>query len=329
MPESQLDHPHRCLSCGYSLTGLPDPPRCPECGLLNIPDGYRKQVWDLIDSGRWFFSSMFRPFQKRPPGWWWALDREGDIDRSYRFLLRHLALTVLLVPAVYVVACGFVLERTHTYTLVDEQEPNGFPTDVVVWVEHDPIAYDDMGASGWISQPDWSRVWRPGYSTTETVSTRVVFHTTPMAVLAGFIVWFWTALIWAFPSLVGIWTQIRKGLPAFAIARRTIVAACNYESHRILYNSLLLLTLVLIQMVARLQGVTIALTITDVILVSGFVMVVAMWIAVGWVGPLRSDPTKQLVRSRWHLFRVVFMYAFFLPIVSVMVLDAWIRTRNY
>jgi len=45
-----------CLGCGYSLRGLGTEPRCPECGLLNIPDAYRKQVWALVDSGKWFFS---------------------------------------------------------------------------------------------------------------------------------------------------------------------------------------------------------------------------------------------------------------------------------
>jgi hypothetical protein len=29
----------KCLACGYDLQGLGDEPRCPECGLLNIPEG--------------------------------------------------------------------------------------------------------------------------------------------------------------------------------------------------------------------------------------------------------------------------------------------------
>jgi len=58
-----------CLACGYDLFGLGDEPRCPECGLLNIPQGYRRQVWELVDSGKWFFSGPFAFFRKRPPGW--------------------------------------------------------------------------------------------------------------------------------------------------------------------------------------------------------------------------------------------------------------------
>ncbi len=33
-----------CLACGYDLSGHGEEPRCPECGLLNIPEGYRRQV---------------------------------------------------------------------------------------------------------------------------------------------------------------------------------------------------------------------------------------------------------------------------------------------
>ena len=32
-----------------------------------------------------------------------------------------------------------------------------------------------------------------------------------------------------------------------------------------------------------------------------------------WIGLLRSDFTKQIVRSRWHAARIVWMYAILLP----------------
>ncbi len=35
--------------------------------------------------------------------------------------------------------------------------------------------------------------------------------------------------------------------------------------------------------------------------------------AAGWIGPLRSDYARQLVRSRLHATRIVVMYAAILP----------------
>ena len=44
--------------------------------------------------------------------------------------------------------------------------------------------------------------------------------------------------------------------------------------------------------------------------------------ALGWVGPLRSDYTHQLVRSRFHAFRIVVMYAILLPVLMLMTASA-------
>ena len=37
--------------------------------------------------------------------------------------------------------------------------------------------------------------------------------------------------------------------------------------------------------------------------------------ALGWIGPLRSDYTSQLIRSRFHLVRIVVMYAVAIPML--------------
>lgn len=312
MPEPQLDHPHRCLGCGYSLTGLPDPPRCPECGLLNIPDGYRKQVWDLVDSGKWFFSPMFRPFQKRPPGWWWALDRDGDVRRSYRFLFKNLLIATTVVLVVCGITYGFVRERTDKYTVFDLEMPSSIPLYKGVSITRDGLPGEDLAAQT-LSTPDWRRTGGPGRQTTQIASTRIVFIPSHLTWVAGAQQSLWLALIWVIPSLVGVWTQIRKGLPEYALARRTIVAACNYESHRLIYLAVASATLVLADMVLRLAvdwgySLRVYVVVTNI-----STPLIPLFAAAGWIGPLRSDFTKQLVRSRLHLSRIIFMYAFLFP----------------
>ena len=39
----------------------------------------------------------------------------------------------------------------------------------------------------------------------------------------------------------------------------------------------------------------------------------------GWIGPIRSDYTRQLIRSRWHGIRIVIMYALLFPWVMTVV----------
>ena len=112
-----------CVACGYSLYGLGEEPRCPECGLVNIPEAYRKQVWELIDSRRWFFSTMFNPFAKRLPGWWWALDRPGDVRRSFKFAAVHILASVLLIFAFAAIADSFVIKTTTVYSVPDPNNP--------------------------------------------------------------------------------------------------------------------------------------------------------------------------------------------------------------
>lgn len=86
-----------CLACGYDLQGLGEEPCCPECGLLNIPEGYRRQVHELVDCGKWFFSSFFGVFRKRPPGWWWSLDRPGDVKRALKRASLYLIFSFLMI----------------------------------------------------------------------------------------------------------------------------------------------------------------------------------------------------------------------------------------
>lgn len=101
-----------CVACGYNLYGLGDGPRCAECGLQNAPDGLRRQVWDYIDTRPTFISSFFNPFAKRLPGWWWSLDREGDVGKSIRFAIRNLCLSAVIVWTALMLATQWEIKKT-------------------------------------------------------------------------------------------------------------------------------------------------------------------------------------------------------------------------
>jgi hypothetical protein len=121
---------------------------------------------------------------------------------------------------------------------------------------------------------------------------------------------------WAFPAGVGLWTQVRRGLPGFARASHTVIAACNYQAHRLIYAAalcaLLMASETLIRvwtgavLVGRRTGAAYDYTVASVWIM---VIVVPGYAALGWIGLLRSDFTKQIVRSRWHAARIVWMYA--------------------
>lgn len=296
------------MACGYNLFALGDEPRCPECGLLNIPSGYRQEVWDLVDSGRWFFSSFFGPFQKRPPGWWWALDRPGDVKRSLKFAGR-----CLLIAAVTILAFGFLadlfrVELTIAYRYTAANDPAGSMTDAgeLIYVHgmggyihefHDDIKYVVVGR------------W-PG--TTMTSTSRLFLKPAFEFITPCTIIFVWLFSVWAGPAMVGLWTQIRRGLPDFARPPRTILAASNYESHRLLY-----LSMVFAIWVAADTALRVVVCPTNPVALSVLRLVCHLAFgalgAVGWIGPLRSDYTRQLVRSRFHAARIVVMYAVILP----------------
>ena len=117
-----------------------------------------------------------------------------------------------------------------------------------------------------------------------------------------------------------MWTQIRKGLPEFARAPRTIIAASNYESHRLLYLGMVVGFWAILDVVLR--------TVINTTEYPGFVFaggIAVLWISIsvfgmlGWIGPIRSDYTRQLIRSRWHGIRIVIMYALVFPWVMTVV----------
>lgn len=308
----------RCVACGYNLFGLGDEPRCPECGLLNIPSSYRQEVWDHIDSGRWFFSSFFGPFQKRPPGWWWALDRPGDVKRSFKFAGVYLLITASLIfgaGAVGDAARVEIADRWSNYSYVDRDDPTRS-----IIVDYDQVSVHGLGGTvrrGRYSQTERQdaadRIARPLARRSVCVVIKPSLDFVP---LCG-IIFAWVCFTWAVPAMVGLWTQIRKGLPEFARAPRTILAASNYESHRLVYLSLIVEIWMVVDTALRVTILPTTLMSLRLAWSVVLVLLLALQVvgAAGWIGPLRSDYTRQLVRSRFHAARIVVMYAVILPAV--------------
>lgn len=310
---AQADTEERlCVACGYNLFGLGDEPRCPECGLLNIPTAFRQQVWDLVDSGKWFFSGFLTPFQKRPPGWWWALDRPGDVRRSFKFAAGFLALTACLIFGTGAMADALRVEWTLAYQW--STAPPDDPERRTVVEARYITAYGLAGMQRRFERRDSDITRSPGQRLQpgQSRSSRIVIEPSLafLPICGG--IYLWVFLSWAGPALVGLWTQIRKGLPPFARAPRTIIAAANYEAHRVLYLGLVIEVWMLADAALRLTTLVTSPAVVVIVDLALMISVTLLGVA-GWVGPVRSDYTRQLIRSRAHAVRIVLMYALALP----------------
>ena len=306
------DADRRCIACGYNLRGLGEQPRCPECGLLHITDHFRQQVWDLVDSGKWFFSGLLTPFRKRLPGWWWALDREGDVSNSFRSVGKNILLSAIIIFSVAAVCDAFVVEQTRTISFLDG---NG-ETVVSGWYRSE----FGLLRSSYDYEQNSNMTWTTFRSRLPPQSVvRINFAPSGAFIGPGTHMLLLACLMWLCPSCIGLWTQIRKGLPAFAKAPRTILAAANLESHRVVYNAVLSAIWMLFELMLRWRVGTNDATYKTAFLASvfGFYLIAAA----GWVGPLRSDYTGQLVWSRWHALRIIFMYVIVAPPIVLLTIN--------
>lgn len=308
---SSLRH---CVACGYSLQGLPEPARCPECGLLNVPDAFRRQIWALIDSGKWFFSSPTAPWRQRLYGWWWSLDRDGDMRRSFRFAAAHCVCAVVIVGLGVLATSAIRVQSLHTYYVPDPARPTqlidiGNRTAVI------GLGGSRVRAHGTTDM--WTLLSSYGAnSITATTVNKVIFepnmeHWFPMCGMMS-----WLVATWFAPAVIGMWTQIRRGLPEYARAPRTIIAAGNYEAHKITYLALVICMVLFVDVAARcsIGGPALPWKGNPLALLSQVLTwFVLLYAALGWVGPVRSDYTRQLVRSRFHAMRILVMYAFACP----------------
>ncbi len=307
-----------CIACGYSLRGLGAEPRCPECGLLNVTQAFREQVWKAIDRGGWLISAPQSFFQKRPPGWWWSLDRNGDVRRSAVRAFDASLITALIILGIGTAAGSFCEMHTIDYVYSNLSKPLQvvMPAGRLVSVTttfgldfeiHNSVMKERKGTG-------------PGqpllHTTASTSSKKWAFQPTLPAFTLASLALIWTLATWAGPATVGLWTQIRKGLPAFARAPRTIIAASGYESHRLLYLAPLVAAAFVADAAMRYNNTDRQ---TYYSVITAFAATALVFSAAGWIGPLRTDYTHQLVRSWFHAARILVMYAVILPVVVLII----------
>lgn len=301
-----------CIACGYNLRGLGEQPRCPECGLLHITDHFRQQMWDLVDSGKWFYSGLLTPFRKRLPGWWWALDREGDVSHSFRIVAKNILLAATIIFSAAALCDAFVVEHTQTFSFLD-----GTGKTVVSGWSRSEIG---LLRSSYDYEQSSNMTWTTFRSKRPPQSViRINFAPSGAFIGPGTQMLLLACLMWLCPSGIGLWTQIRKGLPAFARAPRTILAAANLESHRVVYHAVLSAIWMLFELMLRWRVGT-----NDAAYEKAFwASVVGIYLiaAAGWVGPLRSDYTGQLIWSRWHALRIILMYVIVAPPIVLLTIN--------
>ena len=317
-----MREPH-CLYCGYNLTGHADGARCSECGMVSVPAALREEVWGLADSRRRLWVLMARPFVKFPPGWWWALDRPGDVRRSTRTLAVNLALCAAIVFGVFIAADVVVVEQTESFAYYDQAAPDSG----MRWVK------DRVTQFGWLCQrnPVPMPAGQPAVIRTDDLpfrspvlrvveTFRITWVRSADGVWYGVIAFAWLVVVWGFVAQVGLWTQIRRGLPEFARLPHTIVAAANLQSCKLAFLAGFVAAAVAAELPLRYACLTGHHSHAYDLALCGLFAIVALAAAVSWVGALRSDYTHQLIRSRLHAARIILMYAVVLPTVTVLAL---------
>ncbi len=304
----------RCAACGHNLPNPEGPPDCPECGLRGVPADYRRQVWQAVDSGKWFFSSLWAPLRKRAPGWWWALDRERDFRRS----LNRAGLCALIATAM-ILGCGAVCDG-----LVVQTSTQYFHTDVSgARIDSGVFIYVTGFGGRFCRYEDHidEDVYSKGLRAPTTVTTnRLRFE--PSWTFLSFCcpIVAWALAAWAGPGLIGLRFRMRRRLPDFARVPRTIIAAANYEAHRLIHMAILVGIGMGIEVFLRYEFLTDSFRSSlppeyrlgrDLAVVG-----VAVLTAAGWIGSLLSDRTRQLVRSPWHATGIIVVYGVVLPLLT-------------
>jgi hypothetical protein len=296
--------------------------------MINVPQAYRLEVQSIIDdrsSRRRLFRSWFR---KYPPGWWWSLDRRGDVANSFRSLIKSVALAFLLISGLFVLfgsvivveekqsffyAAGDLtrtplhtpeLQRAH-FTIGLFSIENEFKRNL----EWNRLHYD-LNVAAPAGGVRYGETWQHRF--------RLGFSWIPVKAACG--VWGWYLLTWLAPAQIGIWTQIRRGMPDFARPPRTIIAAANWQAIAMLKLVGVLFVLLAIETALRRCVTQWYRDYAAAVAMAGVAVLLSAAVFT-WDGALRSDFTRQLVRSRLHLMRIHAMYVLWpLPVVLLLMM---------
>jgi hypothetical protein len=87
---------------------------CPECGRISTVDAVRGETHALFDQPVRLYREALRFWSKHPPGWFWSLDRDGDVRRSRILLAINVMLVFAIVTGGWLVACSCVVTVTGT-----------------------------------------------------------------------------------------------------------------------------------------------------------------------------------------------------------------------
>ncbi len=110
-----------CLQCGYSLRGLPEGHKCPECGNPSDRESARQEVLDLVNQPMLTLGWRMLQFWKLlPAGWWWVLDQPQDRREARRRTWKWILLSWLLM---LVLACPIVLVNRNIAVTKYEHPP--------------------------------------------------------------------------------------------------------------------------------------------------------------------------------------------------------------
>ncbi len=113
-----------CLHCGYSLRGLPEGHKCPECGQPSDRESARQEVLDLINQPMLKLGWRMLQFWKLlPAGWWWVLDQPQDRREARRRTWKWILLSWLLMLVLW---CPIVLVNRNI-TVMKYEHPPGEP----------------------------------------------------------------------------------------------------------------------------------------------------------------------------------------------------------
>lgn len=329
--------PRPCLACGYDLRGLGEGPRCPECGLLNVAERFRDQVRAKLDRWTLLYSNPFAPWKKRLPGWFWSLDRPGDLRRCTIYAFIMLALAAAFAAAGGYALYGVGIVREYDQARHPMPDPSGSPagsdpvrrrtaskTPTEYWVFRHRERFGVLMREGYeVRMP-------PGRSFDNTMPSRG-----GMRALGAKLEWWpvnawWivavaafcaSILAWALPGFVGVLTQVRRLMPGYDKPVRSTLCALLLEAHRLpIVVGYLLLIYACALGAAYWQHVSMPgafalgppMTPSFVSALTALGMLAVLAASAGWIGVLRSDPTHQLIRNRKHAARFFVMYGLML-----------------